>query len=69
MKHRGWKIAFGISWIPAGLLYWLGGEALVNRSQPVGMFAPTGPAFFLPVVPIILMASGQAVLGYLAFRR
>ena len=69
MRHKGWKIAFGVSWIPAVLGYWLCIEVLLDLVNQ-RLFSPvSGWAIFMGVLPLVGIVATQAVLGYFAFRR
>ncbi len=69
MKHLGWKIVFGLSWIPGFLLY----GNFINCLSSMGESGTEGLAggigFFILLIPSILFLGLQIALGYLAFRR
>jgi hypothetical protein len=69
MKHIGWKIIFGVSWIPGIFLY----SNLINCLTSMGKSGTEGLAggigFFVLLIPTILFLGLQVALGYLAFRR
>ena len=67
MKHLGWKIVFGLSWIPGFLLY---GD-FISKLAHMGTSDLEGPGsiwFNLVMILSILFLGLQVVLGYLAFR-
>lgn len=68
-KRLGWKIGFGVSWIPA---FWLYGNLIYGWTvMPKEGIEGTagGIAFIILLIPSILFLGIQIALGYLAFRR
>lgn len=69
MKHLGWKIAFGVSWIPALFLYGTLIAFLAAMGHPgVGYTLVGGIGVFALLIPCILFAILQVFLGWAAFR-
>jgi len=69
MKHIGWKIAFGISWIPASWLYANTITCFMAMDNPDMVESLTGGiVFFALLIPSILFALLQTFLGWRAFR-
>lgn len=68
MKHLGWKIAFGLSWIPGLLLYGNFINCLAHMGESGTKGLAGGIGFFLLLIPTILFLGLQVVLGYLSFR-
>jgi len=68
MMHLGWKIVFGASWIPAALLYYvfIGSIFYAAGDSPANWVGGIG--FIILLIPTILVAGLQVLLGYLAFR-
>ena len=67
MKHLGWKIVFGLSWIPG---FWLYGD-FISKLAHIGesdLENPESIWFNLSLILSILFLVLQGVLGYLAFR-
>jgi hypothetical protein len=69
VKHIGWKIGFGISWIPALFIYgnFITGLVHINDKGTGGLAGGLTFLFLLPVVIIFLAV--QSVFGWLAFRK
>ncbi len=67
MKHLGWKIVFGLSWIPGFLVYgdFIGKLVHIGESD---LESPGSIWFNLSLILSILFLGLQVVLGYLAFR-
>jgi hypothetical protein len=69
MKHIGWKIAFGISWIPASWLYANTITCFMAMDNPDMVESLAGGiGFFALLIPSILFALLQAFLGWRAFK-
>jgi hypothetical protein len=69
MKHLGWKIGFGISWIPALFLYGNLITCLTAMDNPEATESLAGGiGFFVLLIPCILFAMLQVFLGWRAFR-
>lgn len=69
MRHQGWKIGFGLSWLPAGFFYWLWSETFLNPGFDTPIFQQEPGAIGIYLFPLLLIIAGQSVLGYYAFRR
>ncbi|MBA7568901.1 hypothetical protein ES708_10638 [subsurface metagenome] len=69
MKHLGWKIVFGLSWIPGVLLYGNFINCLISMGESGTEGLAGGIGFFILLIPTILYLGLQVALGYLAFRR
>jgi len=69
MKHIGWKIIFGISWIPAGFLYYLIIYSIVKATEGDVSALIGGVMAYLLLIPVILVAGLQVAIGYLSFRK
>ena len=69
MRHLGWKIVFGVSWIPAALLYGNFVTCLLRMSDEGIEGIAGGLGFFVLLIPVILVLGLQTGLGYLAFRQ
>ena len=76
MQHLGWKIIFGVSWIPGGLLYYMFTFLIFQIDGPTTEAAETGFAQMIAglgvvvlLIPTILFLGLQVALGYLAFRK
>jgi len=68
-KRLGWKVVFGISWIPALFLYGILITGLIHMHGPdFGGSLVGGIGFVVLLIPSILFAILQAFLGWLAFR-
>lgn len=68
MKHLGWKIVFGLSWIPGVLLYGNFINCLTSMGESGTEGVAGGIGFFILLIPSILFLGLQVALGYLAFR-
>lgn len=69
MKHPGWKIVFGISWLPALFLYTVCVEAFIKMGDKGTSGGAAGLAFFAFLIPSILFIGLQSLFGFLAFRK
>jgi len=69
MKHLGWKIAFGISWIPGIFLYSNIIDCLISMDKEGTESLAGGIGFIILLIPSILFLGLQVAFGYLAFRR
>lgn len=70
MKHLGWKITFGLSWIPALFLYGNLIDCLISMDKPEAIEAAAGGiGFIILLIPSILFLGLQIALAYLAFRK
>jgi len=69
MRHLGWKIVFGLSWIPAIFLYGNLISCLTSMGGAGTESIAGGIGFFILLIPSILFLGLQIALGYLAFRR
>jgi len=69
MKHLGWRIVFGLSWIPAIFLYGNLISCLTSMGKSGTESIAGGIGFFILLIPSILFLGLQIALGYLAFRR
>lgn len=69
MKHLGWKITFGLSWIPALLLYGNFISGIAHMKDPGTSGIAGGLTFFLLIIPVVLVLGLQTTFGFLAFRK
>ena len=69
MSHAGWKIVFGLSWIPAVLLYGNFITCLAAMGEEGSEGLAGGLGSLALIIPVILFMGLQVALGYLAFRR
>ncbi|GAJ25101.1 unnamed protein product [marine sediment metagenome] len=69
MRHRGWKIGFGLSWLLAVPFYYFGIEGMLEGVSEGRINLLSG----LDVSIVLLMLAPalipQVILGYFAFRR
>ena len=69
MKHLGWKIVFGLSWLPGLLLYGIFITNLFVSMGERGTESVVGVIWSaILLIPSILFLGLQVALGYLAFR-